>query len=130
MRAVGVLLLLGVIGIALPGCGGPTSLAGTYETVIPGHKEFFSGRWQVQLNKNGTITPIVGQREISLAVSAGSYWRGDTFVINAPDRECGPPYGTGTYKMKLTGSTLRFKVVSDACKARVVILSPPYKRVR
>jgi hypothetical protein len=124
---VGTLLSLGLIAVALAGCGGSTSLAGTYETLIPGHKEFLSGKWQITLGKDGTIK---AGRNVSLAISAGSYWRGDTFVINAPDVECGPPNGTGTYKLKLSGGTLHFKPVGDKCQLRAEILSYPYKKVR
>jgi hypothetical protein len=120
-----------VLVAMLAGCGGSKGFAGTYEANIPGHLEFLSGKWQITLAKNGSLSSApAGHRVVNMAIAPGSYWRGDTLVINGPSRECGPPSGTGTYRLKLSGATLRFERVSDGCKLRVFLLSYPYQRVR
>jgi hypothetical protein len=126
-RAASALFTLGLLATALVGCGGSTNLAGSYETTIPGHTEFLSGRWGLTLNKNGTLSSGGG---VSLSIGGPSHWHGDELVIaTAQPGSCGLPNGVGSYKLHLTGKTLRLRVVKDPCRLRVVILSYPYTKV-
>jgi hypothetical protein len=125
---------LGVVSIS--GCGGSSGPSGTYAATVTdaraGEGFLVNGVWTVAFHKGGSYTVIKGSphsSNLKLAAGPGSHYRGTTFVINpVPASACGPPPGTGTYHMALSGSKLTFVKVKDPCVTRSRILTRTFTK--
>jgi hypothetical protein len=129
-------LALGLAALAIAGCGGSSSATptGSYATNIPETHtpigKVLSGTWTVTFGKSGSYT-IQQNSEFGLSVGKGSYVRGTSFVIKTElPNTCGPGIGTGIYKLKLSGKTLRFLRVKDPCSVRRTVLAQTFTKVR
>lgn len=133
-RLLASVLLVWLLAIAISACGGSSSgPSGAYTTTISFAERLgglASGTWTVTFGKGGSYTITKGGPELSLATGRGSFYRGTTFVINPVSAgACGPGPGTGTYRLKLSGNTLRFVRLQDPCKTRSAILAHTFTKV-
>jgi len=133
-RAALGLAALWLIALALAGCGSGSAPKGTYTTNIPNAPKAVGGRlvsgpWTITFAKNGSYT-LTSTSDVGLGVGKGSHVDGTNFVINPLYAgSCGPGRGTGTYKLKLSGNTLRFVQIKDPCKIRAFILAHTFTKV-
>jgi hypothetical protein len=131
-----LLLLVALSVISISGCGGSSGPSGTYGATITNAREgegfLVNGLWTVTFGKGGSYTIIKGSPQSShlkLATGPGSYYRGTTFAITPiPATACGPPPGTGTYHMQLSGDKLTFVKITDPCKTRSEILTRTFTK--
>jgi hypothetical protein len=131
-----LLLFVAPTVVLASGCGGSSGPSGTYTATITdaaeGEQFLVNGPWDVVFAKGGSYTVIRGSptgANIKLTTGPGSYYRGTTFVINpVPATACGPPPGTGTYHMQLSGDKLTFVKIQDPCKTRSKILARTFTK--
>jgi hypothetical protein len=119
------------LALGISACGGASTPSGAYTATIPATggrlAKQIGGTWTVAFSSKGYT--ITNGSEEGLAIGKGSYVRGTTFVINPlTSGSCGPGRGTGTYRLKLSGSKLTFIRVTDPCKTRSLILSRTFTK--
>ena len=137
---VALTVALGVVAMAVVGCGGNSSsggadLVGTYTTTLgPSGPELKEpnppGRWGLLLTSQteaffqppeGPSFPVGNPA----AIESGR-------ITFGPDADCPTQAGTpanGTYEWTLDGETLTFAEVEDTCRDRVFVLtSNPWTR--
>ena len=125
---------------AIGGLGGPAPpavsgrhhgagmLSGTFtRTVTPGgaaiRGDHLAGRWTIRL-RGDTIEPVTAPPAFTGVLSAYQFQvRGATFSTNLFIQDVCANMPVGVYRWVLSGRTLRFAVVSDRCRARVVFFT-------
>ena len=131
-----LLLFVSLSVIPISGCGGSSGPSGTYGATITNAREgegfLVNGLWTVTFGKGGSYTIIKGSPQSShlkLATGPGSYYRGTTLAITPiPATACGPPPGTGSYHLQLSGDKLTFVKITDPCKTRSEILTRTFTK--
>jgi hypothetical protein len=120
-RCLFVVLAFGLLtGVAT---ASSSSLQGTYRTTITGKPAPLDGRWQlkflagstVRIVRNGKLVIVanairVGIRRLRLSDLSGPY-------------ACSKAEGNGVYTYRLAGGRLTFRVVSDKCIGRKLVLT-------
>jgi hypothetical protein len=125
---------------AIGGLGGPAPpvvsghhrgvgmLSGTFtNTVPPGSTAIrgnhLAGRWTIRL-RGDTIEPVTAPPAFTGVLSAYQFQvRGGTFRTNLFIQDVCANRPVGVYRWARSGRTLRFAVVSDRCRARVVFFT-------
>jgi hypothetical protein len=130
-RKLGGVLSAALALVAFSACGSSSGVSGAYTTDVTGStglESVVKGKWIVTFGKHGSYTIHAGPG-IGLSMGPGSYYHGTTFVIvpKVPNL-CGPGPGTGVYKLKLSGSTLRFLPITEPCDERSIVLAHTYTK--
>jgi hypothetical protein len=127
MRKMAVLAAV----VALAGAGGAaaaTGPAGTFAATIQGSPlPRFDGVWTITLAAGGKYTIALGRQPL---IRGTATFNGSRITF---DRESGPAAclgaaARGVYSWRLTGKSLRFTRLADACLGRRVVLSYPFTR--
>jgi hypothetical protein len=119
-RSLLVVLAFGLLaGVATAS----SSLQGTYRTTITGKPAPLDGKWQlkfsagstVRIYRNGKLVIVgnavrIGSRRLRLSDLSGPY-------------ACSKAEGNGVYTYRLAGGRLTFRVVSDKCIGRKLVLT-------
>jgi hypothetical protein len=127
-RATATVLALALTAVALDGCGSSGGPSGAYTAHIAPlagrNGGFIAGDWTVTFKSGGSYAITTSHPTVSLGVGKGSGFHGTTFVINPQyPGTCGPGPNTGTYRMTLSGNTLRFTPITEPCRIRGFILA-------
>jgi hypothetical protein len=133
LRSAGLAISLTLVAVAVAGCGGSSSLPGSYTTNVSGSPvQIFDGQWTLTLKKGGSYTvehAVVGNLHLKLSPGPGSHYTDSELVItNKPPGGCGGALATGTYRLKHTGDTVTLTTIGDGCFVRPPVLAHSFKR--
>jgi hypothetical protein len=120
-RSLFVVLAFGLLtGVAT---ASSSSLQGTYRTTITGKPAPLDGKWQLKFLSGSTLRMVrngklvivanaihIGNHRLRLSDLSGSY-------------ACSKAEGNGVYTYRLAGGRLTFRVVSDKCIGRKLVLT-------
>ena len=85
--------------------------------------DHLAGRWTIRL-RGDTIDPVTAPPAFTGVLSAYQFQvRGGRFSTNLFIEDVCANMPVGVYRWVLSGQTLRFAVVSDRCRARVVFFT-------
>jgi hypothetical protein len=80
------------------------------------------GTWTLNFKKSGSVTITDNANVVGHS----------TFSVTGAKIKLGPGAGcsgSGTYKFKLTGKKLKFRLLKDACAGRKIVLSSTFRKV-
>jgi hypothetical protein len=121
LKPLSVVLTIGLLaGVAT---ASSSSLQGTYRTTITGKPAPLNGKWElkflsgstVRIIRNGKLVIVgkairIGVRRLQFSDRSGSY-------------ACSRAEGSGIYTYRLAAEHLTFRLVSDKCVGRKLVLT-------
>jgi hypothetical protein len=121
----GVVCLMLVAMLAVSAVAATAGLTGTYATTITGKHGVPSGLWRLDFKPSGELTLSAH----GTALGTAKFLSSTTEVKIKDNPGPGTCPGTGVYKFKLTGRTLRFRLVNDpTCAGRRFVLSHTFTK--
>jgi len=120
-----VVVAVAALALALsPGASAAGALSGKYRGTIS--SGFLKGTWTITFNKSKKTYKVVGPFG---SLTGHNRYSGSqiTFYKESAGTICP---GAGTYRYRLTGRTLKFTKVREACNPRAIVTArPTYRKV-